>query len=408
MAIWGLIGGGSDICGARVSIGADGRSGAVRRLFWLCACVALVCFGSAAAARAQDVQRFHPALSDGGFLGLDGTRTPGMLRGSAHLFTDLALHPVEVDTPSGRQVPVETRLMLHVGGEIGLGGRASLAVRVPLIAFQDGPYKTTDPQVFMLADPQIWARYRLIGADMDDDNEPKDGPGLALQAGVGLPLGKRARVVAGDVSLPAPGLGRPFAGDGRTHVDAALVGDFQLLGAGAAVQLGYRHHFWKDGSTARTALGVSDEMTFGVGLKMLVPPIPILAGAVELRGVTGFQSAKDTALELDLGARLRLGAWLLVLGGGFGLTRGVGAPDGRVFLGVYFVPPRSDTDHDGVRDSDDACPFLAEDRDGFQDQDGCPDPDNDEDMVPDLDDKCPSEAAEEDRDQDEDGCTDAK
>ena len=86
----------------------------------------------------------------------------------------------------------------------------------------------------------------------------------------------------------------------------------------------------------------------------------------------------------------------------------MGAPDGRIFLGVYFVPPRSDTDKDGVSDSDDQCPFLAEDRDGYQDQDGCPDPDNDGDMVPDLDDKCPAEAAEEDRDQDEDGCTDAK
>lgn len=402
MAIWGLIGGGSDICGTRVMVGAH----RLREALWLCACLMLLAF--ARGASAQDVQRFQPALSDAGFLGLDGTRTPGMLRGSVHLFTDLALQPVELDTPRGRVVPVEQRLMLHLGGEIGLGGRAALALRVPLIAFQDGPYKTPDAQVFMLGDPQIWARYRLIGANEDEDDEPHDGPGLTLQAGVGLPLGKRTRVVADDVMLPVPVAGRPFAGDGRTHVDVALVGDFQLLGAGAAVQLGYRHHFWKDQSTARTATGVSDEMTFGVGLKLPVPPIPMLAGAIELRGVTGFQSARDTALELDLGARLRVGAWLLVLGGGVGLTRGVGTPDGRLFLGAYFVPPRSDSDHDGVSDSDDACPFLAEDRDGFQDEDGCPDPDNDNDMVPDLDDKCPNEAAEEDRDQDEDGCTDPK
>jgi hypothetical protein len=399
MAICGLIWGASDICGAHVMLSG-------RNVFLaLCTCVAFACFGGTAGA--QDVQRFQPALSDAGFLGVDATRTPGMLRGSLHLFTDLAFHPVELDTPKGKIVPVETRLMLHLGGEIGLGGRASLALRVPLIAFQDGPYKTPDAQVFMLADPQIWARYRLIGADMDDDDEPHDGPGLTIQAGVGLPLGKRERVVAADVVLPTAVAGRPFAGDGRTHVDVALIGDFQLLGAGAAVQLGYRHHFWKEQSTARTAIGVSDEMTFGVGLKLPVPPIPVLAGTLELRGVTGFQSAKDTALELDLGGRLRLGAWVIVLGGGVGLTRGVGAPDGRLFLGAYFVPERSDSDHDGVNDSEDACPFLAEDRDGFQDQDGCPDPDNDSDMVPDLDDKCPSEAAEEDRDQDEDGCTDA-
>jgi len=406
MANRGLTGSGSDICGDCAV--ARGPHSPGRRRCSIALCLALIFSALAGAARAQDVQRFHPALSDGGFLGVDGTRTPGSLRGSVHLFTDLALHPVEVDTPAGQVVPVEERLMLHVGGEIGLGGRAALALRVPLILFQEGQFRTTDPQVFTLSDPQLWARYRLIGTDMDDDDEPQDGPGLTLQAGVSLPLGKRERVVARDVVLPRAVLGRPFASDGRTHIDVALVGDFQLLGAGAAVQLGYRHHFWNDGSTARSASGVSDEMTFGVALKLPVPPIPILAGVLELRGITGFQRAADTALELDLGARLRLGAWLVVLGGGVGLTRGLGAPDGRVFLGAYFVPPRNDSDRDGVNDGADACPFLAEDRDGHLDGDGCPDPDNDEDMVPDLDDKCPSEAAEEGRDEDEDGCTDAK
>jgi hypothetical protein len=71
------------------------------------------------------------------------------------------------------------------------------------------------------------------------------------------------------------------------------------------------------------------------------------------------------------------------------------------------VPPRADSDHDGVDDSDDQCGFLAEDSDGFQDDDGCPDPDNDNDLVPDLDDKCPNQPAEEGRDDNEDGCTDA-
>src|SRR5690606_21141679 len=35
---------------------------------------------------------------------------------------------------------------------------------------------------------------------------------------------------------------------------------------------------------------------------------------------------------------------------------------------------------------------FAEDRDGFEDEDGCPDPDNDGDGVPDTDDKCPNQA----------------
>ena len=48
-----------------------------------------------------------------------------------------------------------------------------------------------------------------------------------------------------------------------------------------------------------------------------------------------------------------------------------------------------DTDGDGIPDAEDACPDRAEDRDGFEDSDGCPEPDNDADGVLDGNDKCP-------------------
>jgi hypothetical protein len=53
---------------------------------------------------------------------------------------------------------------------------------------------------------------------------------------------------------------------------------------------------------------------------------------------------------------------------------------------------RADSDGDGVPDAVDKCPNDPEDRDGFQDQDGCPDPDNDGDGVPDDKDNCPDHA----------------
>ena len=48
-----------------------------------------------------------------------------------------------------------------------------------------------------------------------------------------------------------------------------------------------------------------------------------------------------------------------------------------------------DQDHDGIPDKVDRCPTEAEDKDGFQDDDGCPDPDNDGDGVLDRADLCP-------------------
>ena len=69
-------------------------------------------------------------------------------------------------------------------------------------------------------------------------------------------------------------------------------------------------------------------------------------------------------------------------------------------------PLARDTDGDGIPDNVDKCPNEPEDKDGFQDDDGCPDPDNDADGVPDATDKCPNEAEDKDGFQDEDGCPD--
>jgi len=64
------------------------------------------------------------------------------------------------------------------------------------------------------------------------------------------------------------------------------------------------------------------------------------------------------------------------------------APDGDMRLVVH--EGVGDRDGDGIKDSMDKCPDDPEDRDGFEDEDGCPDPDNDKDGIRDVDDRCPN------------------
>ena len=68
--------------------------------------------------------------------------------------------------------------------------------------------------------------------------------------------------------------------------------------------------------------------------------------------------------------------------------------------------PDNDNDGDGILDAFDKCPNEAEDKDGFEDNDGCPEPDNDDDGVLDLMDKCPGDAEDVDGFEDHDGCPD--
>ncbi len=68
------------------------------------------------------------------------------------------------------------------------------------------------------------------------------------------------------------------------------------------------------------------------------------------------------------------------------------------------APEPVDTDGDGIDDENDKCPADKEDKDLFEDKDGCPDPDNDGDGVPDATDDCPDEPENKDGVDDEDGC----
>src|SRR3569623_1730986 len=67
-------------------------------------------------------------------------------------------------------------------------------------------------------------------------------------------------------------------------------------------------------------------------------------------------------------------------------------------------PVDKDSDGDGIPDTLDKCPNEPEDKDMYQDDDGCPDLDNDGDGIPDAQDKCQHAPAAKDGNQADDGC----
>jgi outer membrane protein OmpA-like peptidoglycan-associated protein len=69
--------------------------------------------------------------------------------------------------------------------------------------------------------------------------------------------------------------------------------------------------------------------------------------------------------------------------------------------------PEFDNDKDGIEDARDRCPMKPEDMDNVDDLDGCPDPDNDRDGILDVDDQCPNEPEDMNGLHDEDGCPDS-
>ena len=150
----------------------------------------------------------------------------------------------------------------------------------------------------------------------------------------------------------------------------------------------------------------SSEIPFGFGIAYALSRqkfdlVGELYGAIPLGSHENYQP-----LEALAGVKLYLARnSFLSLGVGRGLVPDKGANPGfRAMIGIVFEPNIGDRDGDGIKDDIDKCPDQPEDFDGFEDEDGCPDPDNDRDGIPDELDKCPDIPEDKNGVEDEDGC----
>ncbi|MCA9541222.1 MAG: OmpA family protein, partial [Myxococcales bacterium] len=246
---------------------------------------------------------------------------------------------------------------------------------------------------FGLGDVRVTGRAVLYSQETLDD---PSGFSLALAADLYAPTGD-----------PDEFRGDAFRAEPRLAFDYAFSGGLRVL-----ANLGYQI---REARRFRN-VEVDDLITYGAGV--IVP----VGDAVQVLGeVNGAVSAlaatldpEETPLELLGAGRFFITpAWTVLAGAGTGLIPGFGMPDFRLLLGVAYTaeadrqktpPPPTDRDGDGLIDDSDLCPDDPEDKDGFEDVDGCPDPDNDQDGVLDTDDKCPLDPEDKDDFEDADGC----
>lgn len=367
---------------------------------------------AAGAARGEglDAQSFRPAFSRSGFLTLESSRVLGHLTPNVGLVFDygkdllVARDPVTDEVLADGKL-LDNRFSAHLACALGLWDRAEVGVRVPLVLYQTGSLAALgsagSPSTAALGDVGVGAKVRLLGAG-------GWGSGLRL---------------AGTIALSLPtGKAEAFAGSGTVAVRPGLVAGLDLGPFSGALNLGYTLR----GQSELSGLTVDDAIEAGLaaGLALVPESLWLLAEVWGRKAVQGTSTdASTTPMEVDGGLRFAIwGPWLAQAGFGAGLTQGYATPKLRAVLGVAYAPtgekrtalaappppsaPPSDADGDGIPEGTDLCPSEAEDRDGFQDGDGCPDYDNDGDGVPDGRDTCPNQPEDRDGFQDTDGCAD--
>ena len=150
---------------------------------------------------------------------------------------------------------------------------------------------------------------------------------------------------------------------------------------------------------------IGQQLTWGVAAAVrITDQFSIIGESYGRAGLPDF-SLDASPLEVEGGLRIYVKPSVaIVLGGGAGLVKGIGSPQSRFFISVGYAPDVRDSDGDGIPNVRDKCPLIAEDRDGSQDEDGCPDDDSDGDRRADAEDKCPTEPEDLDGFDDDDGC----
>jgi outer membrane protein OmpA-like peptidoglycan-associated protein len=227
-----------------------------------------------------------------------------------------------------------------------------------------------------------------------------------VERGFGLALGLQVGVGLGDAAANA-------AADPGFFYWPMLIAEKRFGPRGQfriALNGGYRGH-----SASSTTIPLRDNgnyvdgslFTFGGGVSWRVLDPLDLVGETYGSYLLASNATSNVALSNEAVGGIKLFVErnsYLMLGGGTRYTEGFEAADIRAFLGFIFEPSIGDRDGDGILDDVDKCPDDPEDFDGFQDEDGCPDPDNDNDGIPDVDDRCINVPEDRDGDHDEDGC----
>ncbi|MCB9552449.1 MAG: OmpA family protein [Myxococcales bacterium] len=354
--------------------------------------IVMVVLAVAGTAAAQDVERLRPRAGSGHLFNTAGAETVPAGRSAFGVWLSMAGDPLV--RARGDEVVgsvVERLTVMTLAMEVGLSDAVELGVAMPV-------GHATGPEIGLLGGEEGWAagdlrlgaRWRVLGE--------RGGDGFRLALGV-------------EATLPT-GDGTRGLGSGSVTVQPGVDAELALGPARVMAHVGY---VYRDESDRVANLEIADEIAYGAGaLVALGDSGWSLIG--ELQGAGPVEALRDsnkaTPLEALLGARVAVGdGHALTLGAGRGVIDGYGAPAWRGVLAYAWQPKGepaadcpacaacpaceacpaapvcpscevADPDGDGIIGDFDACPDAAENRDGFEDADGCPDTRPDEPPPP--------------------------
>ncbi len=334
------------------------------------------------------VEQFEPQPTAGlSILNVGTSDVLPHLQVSFGLFAHYVDDPLVVQRVGGDEAVVsrliDDQLKLEFSAALGLFDMLSVGLVFPLTVLQSGDSLDVVDRPGESLSGVATNDLRVIVKAALMSPQDFDGFGLHLAIPVYFPTGDAEQFASDEEIRLRPTLGIDYRDPGSAF--------------GVALNVGYTLR-----PVRRAHNHVSDDVIhWSVGLE-----VPTPAEALSIVGSVfgGIQTATnrdpfalaedlasddteraDNPIEVLGGVRVRLGdALTLMAGAGAGIDGSVGSPLWRGFFSFGYAPISRDADNDGIADEFDTCKTAAEDVDGFQDEDGCPELDNDVDGIPDA------------------------
>lgn len=297
------------------------RGGAV----WGIGLLALLASRSALAQENLDAHGVVPAPSDGDPLdpvqawrpeSMDGVRSFSAVGeyGKGLLLRNVQVTPDQIDT----EPLLDGLVGLNLGGAYGVNERIGVAAALPVWFRSVGADGAQGPA---LGDLQLWAPIGLLVPGSDGGLGISAVPTLKLPTGAGGRALGDAGVSGGLLLAGSYGAG-PFSATVNAGLERRAWDAFQNVVGGGALRGGLALGF-----APAPNLGVSGEITYANGLRAGPDGLPDAGAAVE--ALLGVRGRTPTGLTWQVG-------------GGRGITEGVGTSALRVYAGVGWSKPTAD------------------------------------------------------------------
>jgi OOP family OmpA-OmpF porin len=349
--------------------------------------------------KSLDVQNYRPAPGPGNYLDVAGSDVTPHLQIGFGLDANYQHEPLLFkDSETGeKSEAVSYQVTLDFLWALGIFDILQIGVALPVVVAQDGDglaiiQEGETLSTTAIRDLRIQLKGRILGGGKGGIKSK--GFGLAIALGMSVPTGDDEN----------------FAGDANVTADApVIIFDWRNDLVRVALNVGLR---WRETSAVGVDFRLGHQLLYGLGLAV-TPLKQRLLVIGEFEGMFGFEKLDDTLDRVPMEARLGFGVAVdkkkdlsIVVGGGMGFGNAPTVPVFRVIASIRYAPQNRDQDGDGILDKDDKCMTEKEDKDGFEDDDGCPDGDNDGDGVADDADQCPDSMEDQDGVEDDDGCPD--